>query len=426
MKIKKWIVICSSWIILATSVFLPYQSMAANRPEMSSEGALLIDANTGQLLYKQKETQLYDVGELTKLLTTYLIYQLIEEGALALDDSVTISDEVYSLSQNYSIPNVPLRQDKEYTVESLLHAVGTGQANSALLALVEHIDGTEDKFVERMKDQLEEWGIKEYTLYNATGMDQDKRNKLSPIALGLCAYHLLNIAPEFIHYTSKERDLFDQGTADEFEMLNPMSYSRDDIYNEIDGLMSAENEKEDIISVQTAQKDQLRLVSIVLDPKDTASSNSDHKRLLTYGFAAYRLDPVLYKGETIKNIASISVQNGKKPFAELEYGQDVSIVTPLIDTAPVFNYQFVPEVTYFKNNQLVAPIKEGTTIGRLEVQVKDSYAEYLPSLTPPHTMVVLSQPIEKGNSIVRFFRSLVDQVDNWGASFRKFFIRIFN
>ncbi|MGX7349917.1 D-alanyl-D-alanine carboxypeptidase family protein [Dolosicoccus paucivorans] len=425
-NIKKWMILWSSCLILISSFLFPSTSLAANRPEVTSEGALLTDANTGQILYKKKENDLYDIGELTKILSTYLIYQLIEEGTLSLEDKVSISDEVYSLSQNYSIPNVPLRQDKEYTVNSLLHAIGVGQANSAMLALVEHVDGTEDKFVERMKRQLEQWGIKEYELYNATGMDQEKRNKLTPTAVGLCAYQLLNIAPDFVEETKKEIDLFDAESEDTFEMLNPLNYSDDSVYEGLDGLMGGVNDQDHFLSVQTAKKDSLRLISVILNPTSSTESHNDHKRLLTYGFAAFRLDHVLNQGDKIKNIARIAVRNGKEAFAELKYQDDVAVVTPLIDTAPVFNYHFVPDPSYFEGDQLMAPIKEHTAIGRLEVQVEGSAGEYLPSLNPPNTAVIVAEPIEKGNGLIRFFRKISTPIDQWGANIRKFFIRIFN
>lgn len=419
-------ILWSSCLLLISNFLFPYTSLAVNRPEITSQGALLADANTGQILYKQKENDLYDIGELTKILSTYLIYQLIEEGTLSLEDKVSISDEVYSLSQNYSIPNVPLRQDKEYTVKSLLHAIGVGQANSAMVALAEHVDGTEAKFVERMKHQLDQWDIKEYELYNVTGMDTEKRNKLTPVAVGLCAYHLLNIAPEFIQETSKDIDLFDAESEDAFEMLNPLNYSDESVYEGIDGLMSGTNDQDYFLSVQIAQKDPLRLISVVLNPTDSQESNNDHKRLLTYGFAAFRLDTVLHPGEKIKNIARIPVRNGKTSFAELEYRDDVTIVTPLVDTAPVFNYHFVPDPTYFEGEQLIAPIKEHTPIGRLEVQVEGSTGEYLPSLNPPNTAIIVTEPIEEGNLFLRFFRKISAPFDQWGANIRKFFIRIFN
>ena len=172
MRVNKYLMI---FCLLATSLWsggtlASGQERFANYKVDPSLSAMVIDSKNGQILFEQNTDSLVAVGDLTKLLTLYLVMEAVDHGDLTMDSTVPISDQAYQLSQNYDINNVPLRQDYDYKLEDLVQALLVQSANGASLALAQMIEPDEDKFVELMRDQLTEWQEDDFEIYNATGL----------------------------------------------------------------------------------------------------------------------------------------------------------------------------------------------------------------------------------------------------------------
>ncbi len=169
--------------------------------ELGAQHAIAIDGTTGKILYEKNSEEKKEVGGISNLLTTYLVYEAIQQGKLSLNDDVEISDKAYQLTAVEGISNVPM-EARKYKVKDLLTALLVSNANSAAIALAEKVAGSEEKFILLMQAKLKKWGIKDAIIVNASGLDQsliddnkeskkkNTENKLSAYDVAVIAKHL--------------------------------------------------------------------------------------------------------------------------------------------------------------------------------------------------------------------------------------------
>ena len=156
-------------LVTTLLIFLAPTALADNF-EVGAKHAIAVDVATGKILYEKDANQPVEIASITKLLTAYLVYEAIHQGKFTLQTSVDISDYPYQLTVNPDASNVPL-EARKYTVEELLETSLIASANSPAIALAEKVAGSEKKFVDLMKAKLQQWGIKDATIVNASGLN---------------------------------------------------------------------------------------------------------------------------------------------------------------------------------------------------------------------------------------------------------------
>ena len=201
------LLLCLLFTLLSTS------PVKAEDLELGAQHAIAIDGTTGKILYEKNSEEKKEVGGISNLLTTYLVYEAIQQGKLSLNDDVEISDKAYQLTAVEGISNVPM-EARKYKVKDLLTALLVSNANSAAIALAEKVAGSEEKFILLMQAKLKKWGIKDAIIVNASGLDQsliddnkeskkkNTENKLSAYDVAVIAKHLLEDYPEVTKITS--------------------------------------------------------------------------------------------------------------------------------------------------------------------------------------------------------------------------------
>ena len=195
------LLLCLMLALLSTS------PVKAEDLDLGAQHAIAIDGTTGKILYEKNSDEKKEVGGISNLLTTYLVYEAIQQGKISLTDDVDISDKAYQLTAVEGISNVPM-EARKYKVKDLLTALLVSNANSAAIALAEKVAGSEEKFVLLMKAKLKDWGITDATIVNASGLNQaiidgdeenkkkNTENKLSAYDVAVIAKHLLEDYPE--------------------------------------------------------------------------------------------------------------------------------------------------------------------------------------------------------------------------------------
>lgn len=158
------------FLCLLVLVGMTANKVAADDFNIAAKSAMAVDATSGKILYEKDANTPIEVGSITNLLTVYLVYEAIDRGDLTADTYVDISDYAYSLTSNPNISNVPL-EAKSYKVKDLIAASLMSSSNSATIALAEKVGGSEENFVQMMKAKLKEWGIKDATIVNSTGLN---------------------------------------------------------------------------------------------------------------------------------------------------------------------------------------------------------------------------------------------------------------
>ena len=203
------LLLCIILTLLSTS------PVRAEDLDLGAQHAIAIDGTTGKILYEKNSDEKKEVGGISNLLTTYLVYEAIQQGKISLTDDVDISDKAYQLTAVEGISNVPM-EARKYKVKDLLTALLVSNANSAAIALAEKVAGNEEQFVLLMKAKLKDWGITDATVVNASGLNQsiingdedeenkkkDTENKLSAYDVAVIAKHLLEDFPEVTKITS--------------------------------------------------------------------------------------------------------------------------------------------------------------------------------------------------------------------------------
>lgn len=412
-------------------------------PTTSAKSAIIIDAVNGQILFEQDPEVPVEVASISKLLTVYLVLQAVEKGEISLDTQVPISDHAYNVSQDYDISNVPLRQDETYTVAELLESVMIALANGSTIALAELVAGSEQEFVQLMQATLADWGIENMLIINATGLnsdydpanaesiDQGKQNMLSAEAVAIIAFHVLNTAPEILEYTQTNNKLFKKGTSDEFEMTNYNLMLPDRTYEfeGVDGLLTGYSDRDGGSFVSTIERNDMRIITVVLGTEGTELRYSETKKLFDYAFSAYMTEHIVEQNSEVTQVSQIKVKNGKITPAPLRYGATLNLIVPVVDTAPRLEYEFIATELIDENGELTAPLEEGTVIGYIAINVADTPLRYLrttPAYNTGGVPIEIAEKIEVAPWYQQSWNFITHSVNEGWDHTRRFFTDIFN
>lgn len=439
-QLKKRFIYYLLIILLVGHYVMPTVSAQDNLDSnINAVSAISVDGANGQILFEKESEEVREVGAVSKALTLYMIYQAIDNGEITLNDSVSISDNAYRLSQDYGIANVPLRQDFTYSVDELLKAIAITQANGATLALVEHIAGTEDKFVARMQTQLKQWGMHDADIINTTGLPMEyfetgsvangKRNRLNAQALAISSYHLLKNHPEFFENSQIKEAILKEDTDDPYVMtnFNRMITDANYDYDGIQGFLQDKNSQNQGNFLAVAFKNDFQVITVALESNTSETSYDDTKRLLDNVYAAFVSQKVVTKGEKVTQIGELISRNGDILKLNVDYANDVNLVVRVLDTTPRYNYKFIPNKDVYTADQSIkAPLKKGDVVGIVEISAKDTELDYLNTAKANNVNVILSEDLNEANFFIKAYRGTLELGSSALEEVRTFFTRLFN
>ncbi|MEQ9764309.1 D-alanyl-D-alanine carboxypeptidase PBP3 [Streptococcus sp. ZJ151] len=367
--------------------FLP-SLVTADEFKAKAEHAVAVEASTGKILYEKDATTPDAIASITKILTVYMVYREIDKGNLAWDTEVEISDYPYQLTVNPEASNVPM-EARKYKVKDLVNATMIASANSAAIALAEHIGGSEPKFVDMMSQQLKEWGIRDAKLVNASGLNnqvlgdhiypgskETDENMMSAKDVAIIAQHLINDYPDVLTFSKKSKELFD-GT--EIITSNQLLLDDENTF-EIDGLKTGTTELAGASIVATANKNNMRIISVVLNADNWKENDYARfeatKNILDNVYNRFEKVKVINKDQTYQDQSvpiSSSIVEKIMPIAS----SDFYIVKPRTEKSIKLN--FTPQKT-----KLTAPIIKNKTLATLAFQddykIGDGYLNQVPQV----------------------------------------------
>lgn len=440
--LKNWKKLCLLLVLfIQMPVTVTAQVQNQTLPTIESPTALLFNANSGQIIFEKESDIPMDAGSVSKLLSLYILRKAIDAGEIDWDTTVPISDYAYAVSQDYDVANVPLRQDKTYTVEELYEAVIINLAHGATIALSELLAGSEPEFVQAMSQQLDAWGIEDYDLINATGLtsaydptvvgseEEGTTNQLTAEAVGVIAYYLLEDYPDILSLTSVTEKTFRQGTSDAFQMTNynQMLPSSNFGYPDVDGLSSGSSLAGGYNLVVTADRDNYRLLAVILGATSNEERYNSATALLDYGFGYFRNDRLIQANQVATQISEIPVVGATEKSVSLVYEEPLDLTVPIGQNNVSLAYDFIPNDAYFDdNNRLVSPVAANTTVGSVQVTLRDSPINYLPNVQGNQTPVKIASAIEEAPWYTNSWNQLSDGFSQTMESIRVFFTDLFN
>ena len=330
---------------------------------IDARGAILIDANTGVTIYEKNSHEKLYPASITKIMTAYLACKY---GKF---------DDIYGIGQGSSI--IGIKEGEQISFLDGLYGIMMESANEVCMMVAEHIDGTVEKFVERMNKQAQDWGCKDTHFNNPHGF-HDVNHYTTPYDMSLIAYNAIKdenfskiwgTVDHTIPATNKSPQRF---LHNKDKMLKPTS----DYYYQyaIGGKTGFHDDAKNTL-VTCAEKDGVKLISVVMKANGYNQAYTDSKTLLDYGFSVYK-DNKVYTGGTYtdkipvyQNYLSEDYNVGE---LNVTVAGDVSAKLPSFVSAKDVKTKAV--IIYSKDNndkKIYAPIKEGDKVGTMEFTYKD-------------------------------------------------------
>ena len=254
-------------------------SAAAAGPAVSCPSALLMEKQTGTVLFAQDEHTPCEPASVTKIMTLLLVMEAIDSGALSYDDVVTGSAHAAGMGGS----QIWLKENEQMTVRDLLKAVCIVSGNDAAVALAEHLAGSEDAFVERMNARAQELGMNDTHFVNCTGLPA-AGHLTSACDIALMSRELILHHPDIRQFTTVWMDSLRGG---ESMLVNTNKLIR--FYDGATGLKTGSTGSAGYCLSATAEKNGMELIAVVLKGKTSDERFSDAKSLLNYGFSTWSL-----------------------------------------------------------------------------------------------------------------------------------------
>lgn len=433
---------CKRFIVMVTvltlfcSMFVTYSSASAETgPALNIEAgaAILVEANSGKILYQKNADELLAIASMTKMMSEYLVHEAVDKGKLKWDQKVKVSDYAHTISQDRSLSNVPLENGGSYTVKELYEAMGIYSANGATIALAEAVAGTEADFVKMMNDKAKELGLKNYKFVNSTGLTNkdlkgkhpegttpDEENKMSARDCAILAQRLIQDFPKVLETAGIPKKTFQEGGKYPIKMDNWNWMLKGLImqYEGVDGLKTGSTPEAGDCFTGTAERNGMRLISVVIKTNSHTARFAETKKLFDYGFTNFEAKKVYPKGSAVKGHETVQVEKAKDTDIALQTKQAIVLPMPK-GSKDVYKTEFKA----MKERQ-EAPIKKGTTIGQMVISAKEGNdAGFLTGKSLQVDLVTKAE-VEKANwftlsmrGIGSFFggiwNSAVDTVKGW-------------
>lgn len=274
-------------IILSFSCFIPIVK-AEDSLNLSSESAILMDAESGKILYEKNIEEKLPMASMTKIMSMLLIMENIENGSLKYEDKVIISENASGMGGS----QVFLQKGEEYTVNDLLKCIAVSSANDAVVAMAEKISGSVDEFVTLMNEKAKNLGLKNTNFANPHGLDNENHYSTA-YDMAIIAKELLK-HEDILKYTSIYEDYLTKPDGSQVWLVNTNRLVR--FYDGVDGLKTGYTTEAGYCLTATAKKNDLRLISVVMKSPSAEERSSDTSTLLTYGFNSFKSNVIYSKG----------------------------------------------------------------------------------------------------------------------------------
>ena len=252
---------------------------SARALDVAAPSALLMEKETGTVLFSKDEHAKLEPASVTKVMTILLTMEAIDSGQLTYDTLITASAHACSMGGS----QIWLKENEQMTVGDMLKAVCVVSANDCAVALGEQIAGSEEAFVERMNARAKELGMHDTTFQNATGLPA-AGHVTSAHDIALMSRELVENHPDIRQYTTIWMDTLRGGQS---QLVNTNKLIR--FYEGATGLKTGSTDAAGYCLSATAERDGMELIAVIMKDATSAQRFEDAKALLNYGFSTYSL-----------------------------------------------------------------------------------------------------------------------------------------
>jgi D-alanyl-D-alanine carboxypeptidase (penicillin-binding protein 5/6) len=414
-KFKAMILLLCMTLVF-NGVMLTTQSNKAQAAEtvalqLEAKSAVLMDAGTGEVLYKMADDTPYAPASMSKMMTEYIVLEQIKSGKLTWEQPVTTTENAASTIGS----RIFLAEGDQHTVKELYIAMAVGSANDASIALAEQISGTEQSFVKKMNETAKAIGLSDKAHFiNATGLSRsdmpeayrpestDGETLMTAMDAALLAYHIVKEHPEALDIASMPTYKFRERDTKPMINYNWMLEGNKDnvnfrkyVYEGLDGLKTGHTSQAGFCFTATAERNGMRLISVVMGTKSEPKRFIETKKILDYGFNNFEMKTILPAKSELDDLKKIAITKGVKKEVSVVTESNITFIVKKGTATDGIKVEAKP----LEAEKLVAPIKKGQVIGTATVKL----GEQTKSVN-----LVASEDIEKGSWFRLFFRAIGD------------------
>lgn len=348
----------------------------------NSESAVLIEASTGKILFEKEKDKKMAPASMTKIMTMLLAMEAIENGKLNLEDEVLISKRAQSMGGT----QIYVEAGSNVKVHDLLKGIGIASANDAAVAIAEKIGGTVENFVNMMNERARVLGCKNTTFKNPHGLDEEGHLTT--------AYDMALMARELVKHelAVKISSTFEEYitvSGENHWLVNTNKLVK--FYKGIDGLKTGYTDKAGYCLTATMNKNNMRLISVVMKSNSKDNRNSDTIGMMEYGYSMYGSETILNKKD-YSGVINIKGSENRNYKYYLE--NDIKII---VDK----DRKDIKYTTEVKLNDVKAPIEKGSKVGELILKYDNNTYTY---------DLVIHDEVKKATFLKIFFSNLKDVV----------------
>ena len=324
---------------------------------LDAGSAILIEQNTGQILYEHNIHERLHPASVTKIMSLLLIMEALDSGKITLDTQIPCS----SNAANMGGSQIWLDTTEKLTVNDMLKAIAVVSSNDCVVAMAEYIGGTEENFVQMMNTRAKELGMNDTTFKNCHGLDEDE-HLTSAYDIALMSRELLINHPAITHYSTIWTDTLRDGKS---ALSNTNKLVRN--YSGCTGLKTGSTSLALFNLSASATRDGLSLIAVIMKAPTSALRFSNASTLLDYGFNTYSYKSFGNQGDVVKNInvtkgvsTNINVVYENSPSFLVKKGEESNITyeISLKDSiqAPIEKGEQLGTITYSLNGSNISTV----------------------------------------------------------------------
>lgn len=337
------------------------QTEAPVVPEFSfqSQSQILMELSTGKIIYENNADEHLFPASVTKIMSLILIMEQIDSGKLKYTDKVTCS--AYASKMGGS--QIWFKEGESLSIDDALKCICVGSANDVTVAMAELIAGSEQNFVKMMNNKAKQLELKNTLFENPHGIDDDitiDQHFTCARDIAIMSRELLLKHPGIIKYTSIWMDSIRDGS---FGLTNTNKLVR--FYEGTIGLKTGSTSKAGFNVSEVAKRENTTFIAVIMKAPSSDIRNEEAKQLLNYAFANYETKKIYDKDTKIDQININKYINSK---VDVKIENEISVLINKGEDIETIN-----EIKY--NDNIQAPIKKGSVIGKLIIKNKANNQE---------------------------------------------------
>ncbi len=347
-----------SFLFVVAVLLMPFSTLAVESDASTlipnATSGILIEANTGKIIYEKEKDKQVAVASMTKMVAQIIILEQIEQGKIHWDDVVTVSKNAADMGGS----QIYLSEGEKISIEDLMKGISMASGNDATVAMAEVISGTEAKFVELMNQKVKDLGLKNTHFKNCTGLDEEDHYS-SAYDMAMIARELVMNHPDILKFSSVYEDYLREDTENKFWLVNTNKLVR--FYEGADGLKTGHTDAAGYCLAATAVKNDLRLIAIVLGESDSKVRNSETMDFLDYGFSNIKMSVLKKKGEVVQEL---DLEKAEPSKIQIVLQNNLGVVEDLDTDTHKYCYDI-------QLDKIELPLKSGDVVGKILVKEND-------------------------------------------------------